>query len=74
MDCQEVKFSGHAIRRMFERSITRDEALSAVEVGELIAEYPDDEPFPSFLLLARVRERILHLLWEPDFRTRRRTS
>jgi hypothetical protein len=55
---------------MFERSIARDEVLSAVKLGELIDEYPDDEPFPSFLLLARVRERVLHLVVAQDPQSR----
>ena len=66
MDCRQVHFSGHAIRRMFERSVTRDEALVAVAQGELIAEYPDDIPFPSYLLLAWIQERALHLVVAQD--------
>jgi hypothetical protein len=54
MDCESIFFSGHAIRRMFERSIGRREVIDIVRLGEIIAEYPDDEPFPSSLILGFV--------------------
>jgi len=58
MDCRQVSFSGHAVRRMFERSISRAEVLAAVAMGETIETYPDDVPFPSVLLLARMQQRV----------------
>lgn len=66
MDCRHVAFSGHAVRRMFERSIAMDEALAAIAAGEVIEEYPDDLPFPSVLLLARIQRRILHAVVARD--------
>jgi Domain of unknown function (DUF4258) len=47
---------------MFERSISRDEAISALASGEVIVSYPEDVPFPSCLMLATVNGRILHLV------------
>lgn len=66
MDCRRVDFSGHAVRRMFKRSVGRDEVLDAIAGGEVIEEYPDDTPFPSYLLLARTQERILHVVVARD--------
>ena len=66
MDCRHVNFSGHAVRRMFERSIAMDEALDAIAAGEVIEEYPDDVPFPSILLLARIGARALHVVVAQD--------
>ncbi len=51
MDCQQVVFSGHAIQRMFERAVGRDDVLAVIAQGETIAEYADDKPYPSRLLL-----------------------
>jgi hypothetical protein len=66
MDCGEVVFSGHAVRRMFERRISRDDVVQAVAAGEVIAEYLDDTPFPSFLILATVNRRVFHLVVAED--------
>jgi hypothetical protein len=46
-----VVFSGHAVRRMFERSIGRDAVLTAIAEGETVVDYPDDKPYPSRLVL-----------------------
>ncbi len=66
MKCVKVVFSGHAVRRMFERHIGRDEVVAALDSGEVIAEYPDDLPFPSVLLLASAGQRILHIVVGED--------
>lgn len=39
-----VLFSGHAVRRMFARSLNKDDVLGIVWGGEVIVDYPDDEP------------------------------
>jgi hypothetical protein len=36
--------------------------MDAIRRGEVIAEYPDDDPYPSFLMLATVRGRPLHVV------------
>ncbi len=59
-------FSRHAIERMFERSISKDEVLAAIEYGEVIEEYPNDSPFPSVVKLARVGDRFLHVVIAED--------
>lgn len=66
MDCRVVDFSGHAVRRMFKRSVGRDEVLEAITKGEVIEAYPQDTPYPSYLLLARSRERVLHVVVARD--------
>ena len=62
MDCKRVVFSGHAIQRMFERAISRDDVLAVIAQGETIAEYPDDKPYPSRLLLWPIGSRPLHVV------------
>ena len=51
MKCNQVSLSGHAVRRMFERCLSSAEVIEVVRNGEVIAEYLDAEPFPSFLVL-----------------------
>ena len=58
IECRQFKFTSHAIQRMFERAIQRDAVISVVQNGEIITEYPEDEPYPaicSSLTLASVR-------------------
>jgi len=62
MDCRNIFFSGHAIRRMFERSIGRSKVTEVVRFGDVIDDYPDDEPFPSFLIFGFVGNRPLHVV------------
>jgi hypothetical protein len=47
---------------MFERNISRDEVLDVLYNGEMIADYPTDQPYPSQLLLGRPNGRPLHVL------------
>jgi Domain of unknown function (DUF4258) len=66
MDCKRVVFSGHAIQRMFERTISRDDVLAVIAQGETIAEYPDDKPYPGRLLLGPLGSRPLHVVLASD--------
>ena len=62
MNCSEVAFSGHAVQRMFERSIEKQAVIEIIRSGEVIAEYPDDKPYPSFLLLGFVDQFPVHVV------------
>ena len=55
-------FRLHAVRRMLERGISEDEVGLIVEHGEVLEAYPDDEPYPSELLLGWVGARPLHVV------------
>lgn len=54
--------SGQPMQRMFERGISRDDALAVIARGETIAEYADDQPHPSRLLLGSVETKPLHVV------------
>jgi hypothetical protein len=62
MDCREIIYSGHAISGMFERNIHTSELRQVISSGEIIAEYPDDLPFPSFLLIGWTTKFPLHIV------------
>lgn len=51
---------------MFERSISQDDVKYVVENGEVIREYPDDQPFPSRLILGWREDRPLHIVAADD--------
>ena len=60
MECIELVFSSHAVQRMFERGISPSDVRSIVNSGEVIAEYPDDKPFPSYVMLGFINDRAIH--------------
>lgn len=55
-------FTGHALRQMFARQIDTAAVRAVVEQGATIADYADDQPYPSRLLLAFVDDRPLHVV------------
>ncbi|WP_082674473.1 DUF4258 domain-containing protein [Thiohalocapsa sp. ML1] len=62
MYCTGISFSGHAVRKMFERRISRDAVLMVTAFGEVIAGYSDDRPYPSAPLLGLPGGRPLHVV------------
>jgi len=62
MDCSGVHFSGHALRRMFERGVGAAAIRGVVRFGEVVDDYPDDTPFPSCLLLGEGAGEPLHVV------------
>ena len=59
---RKLVFRVHAIQKMFERSIRRDDVQEVIDNGEIIREYPDDTPFASRLILGWIQKRPLTLL------------
>ena len=53
-------FRVHAIERMFQRGIRVEEVRLLIEKGEVIESYPDDNPYPSRLILGWHEGRPLH--------------
>ena len=51
---------------MFERKISEENIHEVIESGELIAEYPSDYPYPSYLLLGFPENIPLHVLIAKD--------
>lgn len=69
VEYQALIFSSHAIQRMFSRRITQEEVRAVIACGEIIVEYPDDQPFPSYLLLDFVGNRPIHVVFSYDQET-----
>lgn len=66
MICKEKYFSNHSVKQMFSRSILKTEAGEVIVKGEIIKEYIDDKPYPSYLLLGIVNGKPLHVLIAKD--------
>lgn len=53
----------HAVRRMFERSISTGDVSATLATGRVIEDYPTDTPYPSSLWLGYVGQRPLHIVY-----------
>lgn len=62
MENRQLLFRDHAILRMSQRGISEAEARVALDSGEIIEEYPDDQPYPSRLVIGWAGYRPLHLV------------
>lgn len=65
----QLVFSGHAIKQMFQRRISRDAVKIVISTGEVIADYPDDHPYPSCLMLGFSGDRPIHVVAAHDAET-----
>jgi len=66
MECKNIRFSRHAIERMFARGISELDVLNALRHGQLVEEYPDDKPYPSMLLLGWRDNQPIHIVAARD--------
>jgi hypothetical protein len=66
LDCSSIQFSGHAIARMFQRALSKNAIRRIILEGEVIAEYPDDCPYPSYLLLGYCEDEPIHIVVAKD--------
>lgn len=66
---------------MFQRNINVDDVRHVLDTGEVVEDYPDDIPYPSYLMLGwcgsrpihvvvannnRIQETIVITVYEPD--------
>jgi len=62
MSAPPLVFRVHAIQRMFQRGSSKDDVRRVLEVGQVIEEYPEDQPYPSRLVLGWSSSRPLHMV------------
>jgi len=62
-----LKLRKHAHERSFQRNISRDEIRRVLEAGEVLREYPEDTPLPSYLVLGWIEDdRPIHVVAADD--------
>lgn len=66
MNCKRTVFSGHAVHRMFERNVSVDDISRVIVLGQVVADYPEDAPYPSQLLLGFLGGKPLHVVVARD--------
>lgn len=71
MNCSSLKFSRHAMERMFHRQIPPEAVAQVVEVGEIIKDYSDDMPYPSVLVLGYWKHEPIHVVVAREESSRR---
>ncbi len=52
------EITAHARKRMGLRQITMDEITQAIMTGEIVENYPSDKPYPSCLIMGKIRNDI----------------
>ncbi|OGF66828.1 MAG: hypothetical protein A2Y62_10620 [Candidatus Fischerbacteria bacterium RBG_13_37_8] len=57
-----IEWQRHALERMMERGIYRDEIMEVLLHGEIIEDYPDDKPYPSALILGCIKNQPFHVV------------
>ena len=70
LDCKSLKFSGHALHRMFQRKLTKNDIVKVLSCHELVAAYEDDKPYPSFLILGWKDKTPIHVVVAQDLETK----
>ena len=67
VDNKRISWQKHAFERMLERDIYKEEVKKTLLEGEVIEEYLDDKPYPSFLMLRINKEnKPLHVVASID--------
>jgi hypothetical protein len=52
----------HALQRMVERGIREEDVARVISEGKQIESYPQDQPYPSRLMLGFVERRPIHVV------------
>jgi len=62
MTTGQIIFRVHAVRRMAERGISIADIRRIIEADDVVEDYPDDEPYPSKLLLGVFGHQAIHVV------------
>ncbi len=62
MECATIMISVHALKRFDERGFKAVDIERVVREGEIIRDYKDDRPWPSYLVCGRIGERVVHVV------------
>lgn len=62
MAIEKLVFRIHALQRMAERGIIPEDIHQSLEHYLVVENYPDDNPYPSSLVLGWIGKRPLHIV------------
>ncbi len=64
---ENIAITDHARIRLNERNISIEDIISCINTGEIIANYPDDKPLESYLILGvSVKGKYIHIVVSSD--------
>jgi hypothetical protein len=65
---KNIVWRKHALIRMMERDISRNDVFNAISNGKIIETYPDIKPYPGYLIFGQADKKMLHTLlsWDED--------
>jgi hypothetical protein len=66
MPYQRLVLTKHAARRKLERGIDIVDIRQAIIRNDVIEEYPEDDPYPSCMILGFVGKRPIHVVFADD--------
>ena len=59
----KLRWTNHSLTRLLQRGIVLADVIDAVQSGEIIESYPNDYPYPSYLILGvTLQTRYLHVV------------
>ena len=63
---KKIRWTNHVMIRLLQRNITQDDVEKALFNGEIIEEYENDYPYPSYLVYGiNLSNRVLHIVCSP---------
>lgn len=64
---RKIKWAAHCLERLQVRDISMDDAISCINSGEIIEDYPDDFPYPSCLIFGyTIKNQVIHVVVGTD--------
>lgn len=58
----QIEWQRHALERMIERGISREDVKKILLTGDIIEEYPDDKPYPGVLISGDLKTEHFHVV------------
>ena len=71
MEFKSLELRLHAVERMLERGVSKEDVRHVIESGKVIEDYPNDKPFPSCLVMGYVNQKPMHVVVATDKDTNR---
>jgi hypothetical protein len=62
MECDQIIFSVHATRRLFQRRIRPRSVRDVVRASQPFLRYPSAKPYPKFLVLGYADGQAIHVV------------